>query len=412
MEKKIEKKFPLHYLLLFTISVVVLLTIGSWIFYLSAENYLDRLTGEELSRWGDILGRLKMENPKSFQLLLNYLLKKGNIRGVVLYEEGKEEVYGDLNPEEILLLDREEQKTAWEGGLSYTPYYYLEGEIFKRGYAPLRDKEGIKGIIGVEGRAEILKPLWGIRRSLFISTGILNLLLFLILILFSLLYNRYFYTLERLRFREKISLMGDTLSSIFHALGNPLGIMQSTLSLLKKEEDQKEREKLIRYLEEEVEKISRISRGFFPREEKFSLQELTREILYPLEKVLKEENIEVEAEWQEKDCIIQGDRDKLRRVFLNLITNAREAISGRGRISLRIFQRGRYFIWEIRDNGEGMEKTILANLFQPGLSTRGEGRGWGLAEVREIVESMGGRIRVTSRKGKGTRVTLYFPVIF
>lgn len=122
------------------------------------------------------------------------------------------------------------------------------------------------------------------------------------------------------------------------------------------------------------------------------------------------------------------DHGQLQQVILNLVTNAVEAIgAGAGTITLatRLEQlpggpldgfvlepagRGPHVVLEVRDDGSGMDEGQLAHCFDPFFSTRFPGRGLGLPAVLGILRRHKGGIRVESRPGAGSRISLYFPV--
>ena len=119
---------------------------------------------------------------------------------------------------------------------------------------------------------------------------------------------------------------------------------------------------------------------------------------------------------------IRGDATQLSRVFTNLIVNAAEAMEpGTGRIVLRPdrFRPGStdggripgrtYVRVAVIDNGPGIDEETRAHIFQPFFSTKGEGRGLGLAAVLGIVMSHGGTIEVESALGKGTTFNVLLP---
>ncbi len=125
--------------------------------------------------------------------------------------------------------------------------------------------------------------------------------------------------------------------------------------------------------------------------------------------------------------MIRGDSGQLRQVLVNLVTNAAEAIGmDEGVITLRTWpatleqaaaarfdpplQRGEYTVLEVRDDGCGMDQATLDRLFDPFFTTKFTGRGLGLAAVKGIVQSHGGRITVRSQSQEGTTIRVYLPV--
>ncbi len=120
---------------------------------------------------------------------------------------------------------------------------------------------------------------------------------------------------------------------------------------------------------------------------------------------------------------VRGDRGQLCQVVMNLVTNASDALDGRvGTITVRtgILDRDAaqqlgasaprdYVTLEVIDTGVGMDAGTLERMFDPFFTTKLAGRGLGLANVVAIVESHGGRIRVSSKPGEGTHVTVALP---
>ncbi|MEQ1923305.1 MAG: ATP-binding protein [Pyrinomonadaceae bacterium] len=109
------------------------------------------------------------------------------------------------------------------------------------------------------------------------------------------------------------------------------------------------------------------------------------------------------------------DEEQLKRVFVNLIENAAEAItteqSGRRiEISTRHDQARDIIVVEIADNGKGIPASDLQKLFQPYFSTKGRGTGLGLAIVKRIITEHHGRIVVAANQPQGARFTIEIPV--
>jgi signal transduction histidine kinase len=129
---------------------------------------------------------------------------------------------------------------------------------------------------------------------------------------------------------------------------------------------------------------------------------------------------------------IKGNSEELRHLLKQLIRNAGEAVeqAGSGRpIALRLSvtdgcdpdldttigaipqESARYVVIEIADEGEGMDARTRLRMFDPFFTTRGAGRGLGLASVFGAVRGHGGLISVASQPGAGTQIRLYFPAL-
>ena len=103
---------------------------------------------------------------------------------------------------------------------------------------------------------------------------------------------------------------------------------------------------------------------------------------------------------------------QVNQVFLNLITNAVQAMEGGvGTISLATRKEGNGIAVDVADSGKGIAPDVLPKIFDPFFSTKeiGKGTGLGLSISFKIVEQHGGRISVESQPGKGTRFTVWLP---
>lgn len=120
---------------------------------------------------------------------------------------------------------------------------------------------------------------------------------------------------------------------------------------------------------------------------------------------------------------VPADRGMLERALLNLVTNARDAIEGEGRITLSlgavVFSgdprpdrpAGRYVCLAVTDSGRGIPREQLGLLFDPGFTTRppGRGSGFGLATVAAIVDEHHGWVDVHSVEGRGATLVAFLP---
>jgi two-component system NtrC family sensor kinase len=106
------------------------------------------------------------------------------------------------------------------------------------------------------------------------------------------------------------------------------------------------------------------------------------------------------------------DPDQVRQVFLNIINNAGDAITGAGRITVSTATLDGHLRITIRDTGTGMTATEISKIFDPFFTTKevGKGTGLGLSVSLSIVESLGGSIAVQSLKGEGSSFTISLPI--
>ena len=112
------------------------------------------------------------------------------------------------------------------------------------------------------------------------------------------------------------------------------------------------------------------------------------------------------------DLKIQADAARLATALDHLIDNGFDASGAEGTVQVAVRAQGGMAVVAVRDNGSGMAPDYMANGFgKPFVSTKPDGLGLGLYEVRHIVEVMGGRLEVESQPGSGTVISLYLPTL-
>jgi signal transduction histidine kinase/CheY-like chemotaxis protein len=128
------------------------------------------------------------------------------------------------------------------------------------------------------------------------------------------------------------------------------------------------------------------------------------------------EHIQFSATLTPEDLYINADIGHLEQVIMNLVLNARDALSGSGTLSISTERRHRaapYVAISVTDNGAGIAEEDLPHIFDPFFTNKeeGKGTGLGLATVQSIVHQSHGDIEVNSRVGEGTRITILLPEI-
>ncbi len=235
---------------------------------------------------------------------------------------------------------------------------------------------------------------------------------------------------EQLSHSEKMAAIGQMAAGIAHELNTPLGIILGYTQLLEEDlEGQGEIYEMLKKIESQAQLCKRIVKGLlkFAREEKRTLSEvnlnqLIDEVLSLVEHTLAMDFIEVIRRYDPHLPPLKGDPEKLKQVFMNLITNAQHAIGEKGKIYITTRyepQQGKIIV-AIADTGCGIPPEIRNRIFEPFFTTKGEGKGTGLglAVVKAILEEHGASIEFQSpvedeklgEKGKGTVFIIKFPV--
>jgi signal transduction histidine kinase len=135
-------------------------------------------------------------------------------------------------------------------------------------------------------------------------------------------------------------------------------------------------------------------------------KELTKNAL---EAVRIPDTIRVLNQTQEQSTLTV-DAERMRRVFINLITNAIDAMPTGGTLTLSSKESNGLVELAVSDTGTGLEKQILENLWKPLQTTKAKGIGLGLPIVKRIVDAHSGEVSVESKTGEGTIFTIRLPV--
>jgi signal transduction histidine kinase len=238
--------------------------------------------------------------------------------------------------------------------------------------------------------------------------------------------------LERnLRQSEKLATIGQLTSGLAHEIGTPLNIISGRTELVKKRlKDQEGVQKNLDIILLQTEKITKIIQqllGFVrkkkPEQRPLNFRALLETTLDFLDHQIQKQKVRVIKEMENPLPTVVGDPDELQQVFLNLIVNAIQAMSDGG--TLRIIASSKWMAKEgitdgqksyvevcVEDNGIGMEKELMRQIFTPFFTTKkGEkGTGLGLTISQGIIEDHEGWIEVESEMDKGTLFKVYLPV--
>lgn len=145
-----------------------------------------------------------------------------------------------------------------------------------------------------------------------------------------------------------------------------------------------------------------------------NVSEIARSTLEMLRRLIGE-NITLVSHIAPDDCWVVGDASQIEQIVMNLVLNARDAMSKGGTITLSLSpisnQASPQCELVVSDDGVGMDQETLARVFEPFFTTKdlGGGTGLGLATVYTLVQSMNGDISMDSTPGKGTRVRILLP---
>jgi signal transduction histidine kinase len=221
---------------------------------------------------------------------------------------------------------------------------------------------------------------------------------------------------RRMRETERLAAMGEMALEVAHEIRNPLGALELFASLLAEDDlDPEDRARYvanvqigIRSLNTVVTNMLCVRKSPAPNLEDMPIGEVVEEVVALMRPLLRQRGIKVSFDLQARDDL-PLDREMMRQVFTNLVTNAMQALPEGGGIAVRTFVRGESVFAEIEDDGCGIPKRYQRLIFDSGFTTSRGGTGLGLAIVRRFLDVLGGDISVDGDEGLGTRFTLTFP---
>ena len=197
-----------------------------------------------------------------------------------------------------------------------------------------------------------------------------------------------------------------------HQLGTPLSSLMAWLELLKSKEGMKEMvvemEKDIIRLETITARFSKI--GSKPNLETLNIIELLKESTHYLKSRFPEK-VNIKMNFEKEEVLVPVSQVLLNWVIENICKNAVDAIKGKGEIEVSVIEEKTHVLINISDNGEGINRSILKNIFKPGVTSKKRGWGLGLSLSKRIVEEYhkGSLFVMQSEKGVGTTFTIKLP---
>jgi signal transduction histidine kinase len=265
-------------------------------------------------------------------------------------------------------------------------------------------------------------------------------------------------------FSEKLASVGRLAAGIAHEIGNPVGIVLGYLELLQRKDiDKEERVELISRMGNEIQRINQtirqlldFSRPGSDKRQSISVHPLIQETLDVLDHQFRQQEIEVFLEFKAQGDTVFANADQLKQVFLNLMVNAADAMAAAGErpqggqlrvnthsvVGESLIQEStgrqplrrrtdpnaadyshlrrthgttddRWIAIEFADTGMGIAEGDQERVFDPFFTTKevGKGTGLGLSVSIQIIETLGGRMDLSSTPGKETTVLILLPLL-
>ena len=234
---------------------------------------------------------------------------------------------------------------------------------------------------------------------------------------------------------DRLASLGELASGIAHEIRNPLAGIGGALQILSKQFNHDHPNHLIfkevldqvLRLDDFVKNLLQFARPSTPKFELLNIEDVIDSTLFLVANQISKKHIQLKVAHQPHQPDIQGDKNLLQQVFLNIIINALDAMDAGGKLEINVrwqqeeepdsmAEDGMYcatrqnqILIEISDTGPGISENDLDNIFNPFFTTKSQGTGLGLSITHRIIEQHRGTISVDSHPDTGTTFTITLP---
>jgi PAS domain S-box-containing protein len=221
---------------------------------------------------------------------------------------------------------------------------------------------------------------------------------------------------------ERLASIGKLSTTLAHEIRNPLSAIKMTIQILSKnlkvQGFDKKRFDIalteIKRLDHFLQDMLHFARPVKMKKELNSVSDIISECVELLADKLRSRNIHVSCRKPRRITKVPLDFAKMQEVFLNIMLNSMDAMPQGGEICINVehldAEAGRPIQVELRDTGTGIAAEHLPSIFEPFFSTKTEGAGLGLSNVKRIIEAHDADIEVISRVNYGTSIKIRFPL--
>jgi len=215
---------------------------------------------------------------------------------------------------------------------------------------------------------------------------------------------------------DRLAAMGELTAGVAHEVRNPLGVIRASVQLLEDAHcDQARIFEAAEVIKQEIDRLDRVIKALldFGRPSKptllhTDLNSVLEDVVLFTNRFAKQSSVHITFEAGDEVPLVNGDPDQLKQVFLNLVTNAVQAMDDEGgEITISSSGDGDYVTIAVQDTGPGISPQDLPKVFDPFFTKRAEGTGLGLTIVHRIIDEHDGHIEVESTpEGTTFNVTL------
>ncbi|MBY7175803.1 two-component system sensor histidine kinase AtoS [Escherichia coli] len=225
-------------------------------------------------------------------------------------------------------------------------------------------------------------------------------------------------TQRRMAQAERLATLGELMAGVAHEVRNPLTAIRGYVQILRQQTTDPIHQEYLSVVLKEIDSINKViqqllefSRPRHSQWQQVSLNALVEETLVLVQTAGVQARVDFISELDNELSPINADRELLKQVLLNILINAVQAISARGKIRIQTWQYSdSQQAISIEDNGCGIDLSLQKKIFDPFFTTKASGTGLGLALSQRIINAHQGDIRVASLPGYGATFTLILPI--
>jgi PAS domain S-box-containing protein len=216
---------------------------------------------------------------------------------------------------------------------------------------------------------------------------------------------------------DRLAAMGELTAGVAHEVRNPLGVIRASVQLLEDAQcDQSRIDEAAEIIKQEIDRLDRVIKALLdfgrpstPTLVRTDVESVLDDVVLFTNRFATQADVEIVRFGGDDLPLVVADPDQLKQVFLNLVTNAVQAMEEcGGRITITTRDAGDFVEVQVADDGPGIAADDLAKVFDPFYSRRQGGTGLGLTIVHRIVDEHGGHIEVESSRA-GTTFTVSLP---
>jgi len=340
-----------------------------------------------------------------------------------------------LNDQLMVLADYEpsrvgtiEEKLEYLDSLNTGVSYFLRKDNIMEIIHPLILTQNTRGVFKIGFALAGLDKIYSRTSQITLINSLVILILAIIAVIITITFhnrnmNKMATMQNTIRENEKLVSLGNLTSGVAHEVRNPLNSISITIQRLQyefspeKAEDQAEYIALTTTMKKEVDRINMIitdlldfSKPFKPKKSIFKLDDFLESNIALFKGEADKKNVSLIKQIYNKEEQIFADQQKLTQVLINLLHNALDATPPKGSITIYSnITKDNHWELKIQDNGRGISKNHLSQIFDIYFTTKGTGSGLGLYISRKIIQAHKGTIELVPNSGSGITAIITLP---